>query len=114
MGCLTVNWVGLAFIVLAFVLFFMEFQTPTHGALTVVGTASFIAGALILFNSPVTPEFQRVSVPLVVGTGIALAAVFSLVIGLALRTRKLPPAMGSTTLIGKPGEVREVLDPKGM
>ncbi|OGO09698.1 MAG: hypothetical protein A3K46_01995 [Chloroflexi bacterium RBG_13_60_9] len=114
MGLLTVNWLGLAFIVLAFVLFFMEFQTPTHGALTVVGTASFIAGALILFNSPVTPEFQRVSVPLVVGTGIALAAVFSLVIGLALRTRKLPPAMGSTTLIGKPGEVREVLDPKGM
>ncbi len=37
MGLLTVNWLGLAFVVLAFVLFFMEFQTPTHGALTVAG-----------------------------------------------------------------------------
>ena len=114
MGLLTVNWLGLAFVVLAFVLFFMEFQTPTHGALTAAGAASFIAGALILFNSPVTPEFQRVSVPLVVGTGIALAAVFTLVIGLALRTRNLPPAMGNAALTGKPGEVREALDPKGI
>jgi membrane-bound serine protease (ClpP class) len=113
MGLLTVNWLGLAFVVLAFILFFMEFQNPTHGALTVAGTGSFIAGALILFNSPVTPEFQRVSVPLVVGTGIALAAVFSVVIGVALRTRQLPPAMGGAELVGKPGEVRETLDPKG-
>jgi membrane-bound serine protease (ClpP class) len=113
MGLLTVNWLGLAFIVLAFILFFMEFQTPTHGALTAAGTGSFIAGALILFNSPVTPEFQRVSVPLVVGTGMALAAVFSVVIGVALRTRRLPPAVGRTVLTGKPGEVRETLDPKG-
>jgi membrane-bound serine protease (ClpP class) len=114
MGLLTVNWLGLAFVVLAFVLFFMEFQTPTHGALTAAGAASFVAGALILFNSPITPEFQRVSVPLVVGTGIALAAVFSVVIGVALRTRRLPPAMGIAVLIGKPGDVRETLDPKGM
>jgi membrane-bound serine protease (ClpP class) len=114
MGLLTVNWLGLVFIVLAFVLFFMEFQTPTHGALTAAGAVSFIAGALILFNSPVTPEFQRVSVPLVIGTGVTLAAVFSVVIGVALRTRRLPPAMGSATLAGKPGEVREALDPKGM
>ncbi len=114
MGLLTVNWLGLAFVVLAFVLFFMEFQTPTHGALTVAGAGSFVAGALILFNSPITPEFQRVSVPLVVGTGIALAAVFSVVIGIALRTRRLPAAMGSATLAGKPGDVRETLDPKGM
>lgn len=114
MGFLTVNWLGLAFIVLAFVLFFLEFQTPTHGALTVVGAASFVAGALLLFNSPVTPEFQRVSVPLVVGTGIGLALVFSFVIGLALRTRGLPLAMGNEALAGKRGEVRQVLDPKGM
>jgi membrane-bound serine protease (ClpP class) len=113
MGFLSVNWLGLIFIVLAFVLFFMEFQTPTHGALTIVGVISFVAGALILFNSPVTPEFQRVSVPLVVGTGVGLAAVFSLFIGIALRTRRLPAAMGAATLAGKAGEVRQPLAPRG-
>lgn len=114
MGFLSVNWLGLVFIVLAFILFFLEFQTPTHGALTFVGAGSFIAGALILFNSPATPEFQRVSVPLVIGTGVTLALVFSLVIGLALRARGLPLAMGNETLVGKSGEVRQALDPKGM
>jgi membrane-bound serine protease (ClpP class) len=114
MGFLSVNWLGLVFIVLAFILFFIDVQAPTHGALTAAGAASFIAGALILFNSPATPEFQRVSVPLVVGTGVALAAVFSLVIGLALRTRLLPVTTGSEALIGKTGEVRQALAPKGM
>jgi membrane-bound serine protease (ClpP class) len=114
MGLLSVNWLGLVFVILAFVLFFMEFQTPTHGALTAVATASFIAGALILFNSPATPEFERASVPLVVGTGIALAAVISLVIALALRARRLPIAMGGETLVGQSGDVRRTLDPKGM
>jgi membrane-bound serine protease (ClpP class) len=114
MGFLSVNWLGLVFIILAFILLFMELQTPTHGALTVAGGASFIAGALILFNSPITPEFQRASVPLLVGTGIALMAVFSLVVGMALRTRNLPVAVGSAVLAGKTGEVREAHGPKGM
>jgi membrane-bound serine protease (ClpP class) len=114
MGFLPVNWLGLAFVVLAFILFLMEFQTPTHGALTIAGAASFVAGALILFNSPVTPEFQRASVPLVVGTGIGLAAVFSIFIGLALRARRLPLAMGNESLKGKRGEVRQALVPKGL
>jgi membrane-bound serine protease (ClpP class) len=113
MGLLTINWLGLVFVVLAFVLFFMEFQTPTHGALPVVGAVSFIAGALILFNSPVTPAFQHVSVPLVVGTGAGLAAVFSIVVGIALRARRLPVAVGSGTLIGRTGEVRRALAPQG-
>jgi len=99
---------------LAFILFFMEFQAPSHGALTVTGTVSFVAGALILFNSPVTPEFQRVSVPLVVGTGIGLASVFSVIVGLALKARRLPVAVGHEALVGKRGEVRRALDPKGM
>jgi membrane-bound serine protease (ClpP class) len=114
MGLMSVNWLGLAFVVLAFVLFFMEFQAPTHGALTAAGAASFVAGALILFNSPVTPEFQRVSVPLVVGTGLGLAAVFSVVVGLALKARRLPVAVGHEALIGKQGEVRQALEPRGM
>ncbi|HLB64965.1 MAG TPA: ATP-dependent Clp protease proteolytic subunit, partial [Anaerolineales bacterium] len=64
LGILPVNWFGLAFIIIAFVLFIVDIKAPTHGALTVAGVGSFILGALVLFNSPGTPEFQRVSVPL--------------------------------------------------
>ncbi len=105
LGLLPVNWFGLAFIVLAFVLFVMETHAPTHGALAAAGTASLIAGSLVLFNSPGSPDFARVSVPLVVATSIFLAAGFVLLITLALRAQRRPIAVGVESLIGQVGEV---------
>lgn len=90
MGALPVNWFGGVFLVIAFVLFLLEIKAATHGALTIAGVASFIAGALVLFNSPEVPSFQRVSPPLVVGTGIFLGALFLLVMMLALRAQRAP------------------------
>ena len=72
MGVLPVNWFGIIFLLTAFVLFILDLKAPTHGALTAAGVASFIVGALVLFNSPGTPEFLRVSVPLVISTGLAI------------------------------------------
>src|SRR3970040_690765 len=72
MGVLPVNWFGIIFLVTAFVLVLLEIKAPTPGALTAAGVASFIIGALVLFNSPGTPQFQRVSVPLVVSMGLFL------------------------------------------
>ena len=72
LGVLPVNWFGLVFIITAFVLFVLEIKAPTHGALTVAGVASFIVGALVLFNTPGVPEFGRVSVPLVIGVGAGI------------------------------------------
>jgi membrane-bound serine protease (ClpP class) len=114
MGFLPVNWLGAVFIILAFVLFIVELQSPTHGAMAVAGGGSFIAGALILFNSSSTPEFQRVSVPLVFGVGLAFTTAVLLLFSLAWRARRLPLAVGGQALIGKPGEVRQALHPRGM
>jgi membrane-bound serine protease (ClpP class) len=114
MGFLPVNWLGAVFIILAFILFVVELQNPTHGAMAIAGGGSFIAGALILFNSASTPEFQRVSVPLVFGVGLAFTAAVLLVFSLAWRARRLPLALGGQSLIGKPGEVRSALRPRGM
>ncbi|NJN80111.1 MAG: hypothetical protein HC797_06385 [Anaerolineales bacterium] len=76
LGVLPINWFGIIFLIIAFVLFILDIKAPTHGALTAAGVASFIVGGLVLFNSPGTPEFQRVSVPLVVGTGIFFGLIF--------------------------------------
>jgi membrane-bound ClpP family serine protease len=69
LGILPVNWFGIIFLIIAFILFIMDIKAPTHGALTIAGVASFITGALILFNSASMPGFPRVSVGLVVGDG---------------------------------------------
>jgi len=113
MGLLPVNWFGILFLVVAFILFILDIKAPTHGALTAAGVGSFIVGALILFNSPNVPSFQRVSVPLVVGTGAALGAFFFAIVGYALRAQRAPQRMGKETLIGQTGTVITPLNPTG-
>lgn len=114
LGILPVNWFGLAFLATAFVLFILEVKAPTHGALTVAGLASFIVGALVLFNSPETPGFLRVSVPLVIGTGIATAAFFMVILTFAIRAQLRPVEVGREALVGRSGETRTQLSPTGM
>lgn len=102
-GFLPVNWFGLIFIATAFVLFIIDIKAPTHGALTAAGVASFIVGALVLFNSPGVPQFERVSVPLVVGVGIAIGLMFATILTFALRAQHGRIQMGVETVIGRTG-----------
>jgi membrane-bound serine protease (ClpP class) len=113
LGILDVNWFGLVFLVLALVLFVLDIKAPTHGALTVTGVASFIAGALVLFNSPGTPSFQRVSVPLVVGMGVLTATGFFVMLTFVVRAHRRPVEVGREILVGRMGETRSALAPAG-
>jgi membrane-bound serine protease (ClpP class) len=106
LGVLPVNWFGMLFLVIAFVLFILDIKAPTHGALTIAGVASFIVGALVLFNSPGTPDFQKVSVPLVVGMGIFTGLSFFGILLLALRAQDRPIQTGVESLTGKTGIAR--------
>lgn len=106
LGVLPVNYFGLVFILTAFVLFVLEIKAPTHGALTAAGVASFIVGALVLFNSPGVPQFERVSVPLVIGVGVGFGLLFGAILAFALRAQRLPIQMGTETLLDKTGIAR--------
>ncbi|HMR97909.1 MAG TPA: nodulation protein NfeD [Anaerolineales bacterium] len=106
LGVLPVNWFGFIFLITAFVLFILDIKAPTHGALTAAGVASFIVGALVLFNSPGTPQFQRVSVPLVIATGVLLGLFFFGILMFALRALRVPVSVGVESLAGKIGTVR--------
>jgi len=106
MGILPVNWFGIIFIVTAFVLFILDIKAPTHGALTAAGVGSFIVGALVLFNSPGTPQFQRVSVPLVIGVGVFIGLIFFVILLFALRAQRAPIRMGMESLRNRSGVAR--------
>jgi membrane-bound serine protease (ClpP class) len=114
LGLLPVNYVGLIFMAIAIVLFILDIKAPTHGALTAVGTGSFIAGALILFNSARVPRFANVSVGLVIGMGIFLGLSFFAVVLLAVRAMKAPIATGRETLAGKEGYAVTAIAPTGI
>ncbi len=113
MGILPVNWFGLAFVVIAFVLFILDIKTPTHGALTAAGTASLIVGGLVLFNSAATPAYQRVSPWLVVVVSLLTAALFAVIVSFAVRAQHAPLRTGQNTLLGQVGTVRTSIAPHG-
>ena len=113
LGILPVNWTGLLFLVLAFILFILDIKAPTHGALTIAGTVSFVAGGLILFNTVRVPGIPEISYPLVIGTGIFIAGTFFGVLTLALRAQSAPLLTGHQTLVGKVGLIKTAADPKG-
>ena len=113
MGVLPINWFGIIFLIVAFVLFILDIKAPTHGALTAAGVASFIVGALVLFNSPGTPNFQRVSVPLVVSTGLAIGLMFFAILVFALRALRAPVSSGAESFVGKTGTVTTSMSGSG-
>jgi len=114
LGILPVNWFGILFLIIAFVLFIVDIKAPTHGALTAAGVGSFIVGALVLFNSPNVPSFQRVSVPLVVGTALVTAAVFFTVLTFGIRAQRSRVRTGQEALTGRHGIARSPLCPEGL
>jgi len=113
LGVLPVNWFGIIFMITAFVLFILDIKAPTHGALTAAGVASFIVGALVLFNSPGTPDFLRVSVPLVVTSGIVIGLLFFTILMFALRAMRRPISSGAETFVGKIGTATSWKDAGG-
>ena len=113
LGILPVNWFGIIFLITAFVLFILDIKAPTHGALTIAGVASFIVGALVLFNSASVPQFQRVSVPLIISFGVFLGLVFFGILMFALRTIHVPVRMGVESYVGKIGTARSSFEESG-
>ncbi len=113
MGILPVNWFGLLFLGLAFLLFVLDVQATTHGALTAAGGISFVVGALVLFNSVQIPGIPTISVPLVVAVGLIFASSFFALLMLALRAQATPVLTGRETLVGRVGIIREAVDPMG-
>jgi membrane-bound serine protease (ClpP class) len=114
LGVVPVNWFGAVFLIMAFVLFLLDIKAPTHGALTAAGVISLIVGSLVLFNTPEIPSFQRVPVPLIIGTSIGSGALFFVVMMFAVRAQRTPVRMGLESLAGRVGVARSDLHPSGL
>jgi membrane-bound serine protease (ClpP class) len=113
LGLMPVNWLGMAFVVIAFILFIVDIKAPSHGALTAAGLGSLIAGLLIMFNTPVGSPFGKVSVPLVVVLSLVTAAMFAFVVAKAVQIHYRQPTTGREGLIGAPGIAKTELNPTG-
>lgn len=110
LGVLSVDYTGLLFIALAFVLFIIDVKAPTHGVLTVGGIASFIFGAVLIFQS----TSARVPWHLIIALAACTGGFFAFVIAKAVRAQTWPVTTGAEALIGATAEARTPLNPEGV
>ncbi|MCS7209022.1 MAG: nodulation protein NfeD, partial [Fimbriimonadales bacterium] len=108
---LPVNALGVALILLAFVLFVAELFTTSHGVLSAGALVSFIIGSIILFQSD-SPVF-RVSFWLIGSMTVLTGAAFLFVAYSGIRAQFRRKVSGQERLVGMVGRVRSRLDPEG-
>jgi membrane-bound serine protease (ClpP class) len=101
---LPVSLAGLFFMLLAAFFFVAEAFIPSHGALTLAGAVTFVLGALMLFD-PAGDAYQ-VSLPVALAIAGTLTVLLGFAIAKVIRIRRLPPAVGTTHLVGDEGIVR--------
>jgi membrane-bound serine protease (ClpP class) len=109
LGVLPVNYTGLLLIGLAFVLFVVDLKAPTHGVLTTGGVVSLVAGALLLFNSPL----YRVSLVAVVSVALVTGLFFAFALAKVVQAQRRPAVTGREGLIGQLAQARTALEPEG-
>lgn len=111
LGVLEANWFGLVLMGVAFALFILEVKTPGVGLLGFVGAATLFVGLLVLFNSPGSPDFRRISIPAALGVTFFLSAFFIFIGTMAVRAQRRPTVTGREGLIGLSGRARTNLSP---
>jgi membrane-bound serine protease (ClpP class) len=111
LGMLPVNYVGVALILLAFIMFVLELFVVSAGALTIGGLIALIFGASMLID-PSTPGIA-VSLPVILTVTLTTAAMMTGAMIMAIKTRRRKVSTGREELIGAIAEVRTPLDPKG-
>ncbi len=109
LGTLPANMLGLGLIVVSFVLFILEVKTPATGVLAVAGSITLLAGLLVLFNSPGTPDFARISLPGAIGITMFTSGFFIFLLVKVWQAQRGQPVTGAEGLIGQIGPVRSDL-----
>ena len=123
LGDLPVNWVGVALMVFAMVLFYIEVQAPGIGIFGVSGAIAFVVGGFLLVGgltppaipqAPEAPSF-RVNYFLLGGIAAAMLGLMLFVAKDLARARKLASEDRGTTvpIIGQVAVVTAALDPQG-
>jgi membrane-bound serine protease (ClpP class) len=108
---LPVSLVGIALVVVAFILYAAEIKIQSHGVLGIGATAALIAGGLLLFDT--SASFLRVSWPVLIAAAVVVLAFFMLVVRKVALVMRRPHATGAESLAGTIGVTISPLSPQG-
>lgn len=111
LSVLPINWVGVALLLLALILFVLEAKLASHGILAAGGAVSMVLGALLLIESPL-PE-MRIRLPVAVGLALPFALITSFLVTLVVRARAQKVTTGTAGMIDEVGVAYTRLAPSG-
>ncbi|HXY76683.1 MAG TPA: nodulation protein NfeD [Steroidobacteraceae bacterium] len=108
---LSVNYAGLALVVLGTSMIIAEFFFPTYGSLGIGGLIAFVVGSLILFDTDVPG--MNVGRPLIAAFATVGGLMILGIVYLAIRARRRPVATGAQAMVGDTAEVLADFTGKG-
>jgi membrane-bound serine protease (ClpP class) len=108
---LSVNYAGLALVVVGTAMIIAEFFFPTYGSLGVGGLIAFIVGSLILFDTDVPG--MNVGRPLIAALATVGGLMIAGIVYLATRSMQRPVVTGTQGMIGASAEVVADFSGKG-
>jgi membrane-bound serine protease (ClpP class) len=100
---LSVNYAGLALVVLGTAMITAEFFFPTYGSLGIGGLIAFVVGSLILFDTDVPG--MNVARSLIAALATAGGLVIAGIVYMASRSLRQPVATGTQAMVGASAEV---------
>jgi len=100
---LSVNYAGLALVVVGTAMIIAEFFFPTYGSLGIGGVIAFVVGSLILFDTDVPG--MNVGRPLIAAIATVGALMVAGIVYMATRAMRHPVATGAQGMIGASAEV---------
>jgi membrane-bound serine protease (ClpP class) len=98
MSVLPVNFVGLALIAIALMMFIAEAFVTSFGFLSIGGVICLILGGVMLVDSPA--GFMRIPLWTLIPTALATAAITFFLVGAIVKAQRAPLQTGSETMTG--------------
>jgi membrane-bound serine protease (ClpP class) len=108
---LSVNYAGLALVVVGVGMIIAEFFFPTFGSLGLGGLIAFVVGSLILFDSDIPG--MNIGLPVIAGLATVGGLVIVAMAWLASRSLRRPVVTGVQAMIGERAEVVEGFSDRG-
>jgi membrane-bound serine protease (ClpP class) len=108
---LSVNYAGLALVVLGVGMIIAEFHVPAFGSLGLGGLVAFVVGSIILFDAE-TPG-MAIGLPLIAGVATVGGLVVLGIAFMGARAQRRPVVTGERVMVGQSAEVVEDFKEKG-
>jgi membrane-bound serine protease (ClpP class) len=108
---LSVNYAGLALVVLGVGMIIAEFHVPAFGSLGLGGLIAFVVGSIILFDTE-TPG-MAIGLPLIAGVATVGGLLVLAIAFLGARSQRRPVVTGERVMVGQTAEVVENFNETG-